>query len=710
MLLAVPVHGDDVGVTSARLIELEDGYAIEADISPAMVPLLGAPVVPERFSARGKPSYRQVGVVLVVRYEFAGSDVPLQDGDTILLPWGRSAVLLTARWQDGEAHRAMFPRMITGIPIDIGVLRPREHTVMSVMRAALGRSVTVSDLLGYVLLAIAIVLAVSGKQGIRLALVFALGHGVAMVARDLGAPVIPPPFARGAIALGVVVVARGAMRKDAVPLWPLVAVLGLINGLGLSGWFGQDIAGLNAPAFFAAALAACGVVMILMVVFSAGRGLFRGRFADATLVAVGSVALAVTVWSVTGAQSTARVGGDPADRMTAARLDAGPTGGVGKPVSGQSFAPRSLEHPALVFVSIEPREIRVEVLLSLQHFLEPLRIEGGPGSVVPVEVQEAIASRALEWVGNTLDVTIDGRSAVTLLERTDFVQVAPTGVVTRETPEREPLETAVLGVTHVFEVDRTPSELTLAWRSFPAAGMVVPTVWSDPTASERVLLSENEPVLRWSNDLSGFDARPVTAVAVEPVRWPMVSVLLFAMAVVFAGLSRRRRPLRRLVWPLVAIAFVLYPFVRPSLATSGFAALTPSRPDTSTALEALLANIYRSFELREESAIYDRLAVSVTGDQLTEVYLENRRALELENRGGARARVDEVDVTEVSSVQRDEAGGVRVEARWTVSGSVNHFGHVHYRQNRYDAVVYLVGEDGVWKIRRIEIRDERRLL
>ena len=52
----------------------------------------------------------------------------------------------------------------------------------------------------------------------------------------------------------------------------------------------------------------------------------------------------------------------------------------------------------------------------------------------------------------------------------------------------------------------------------------------------------------------------------------------------------------------------------------------------------------------------------------------------------------------------------RVDATWTVSGSVNHFGHVHYRQNRYDAAVHLVAVDGTWKIRGIEVLDERRLL
>lgn len=106
----------------------------------------------------------------------------------------------------------------------------------------------------------------------------------------------------------------------------------------------------------------------------------------------------------------------------------------------------------------------------------------------------------------------------------------------------------------------------------------------------------------------------------------------------------------------------------------------------------------------------ERLAVSVRREQLADVYLENRRALELEIRGGARARVDEAEILEVPSVRRDGEGGFRLLATRTLSGSVNHFGHVHSRRSRYDAGLGLIAIGGTWKLRGIELLDERRLL
>ena len=171
-------------------------------------------------------------------------------------------------------------------------------------------------------------------------------------------------------------------------------------------------------------------------------------------------------------------------------------------------------------------------------------------------------------------MVIDGREAVPLLERTDFVRVAATGVSTRDTPGPELLDTAVLGVTLVYGVDRPPSEVAARWRVFPAPTTVVPAVWTDPTGSERVELTPKQPVLEWANDLSAYADPPVRAVSVRAPRWPLASLALVVLAS-----AACIGPLRRTRWGLVgcgvlAVAAVFYPFVR-TIATA--APITISR-------------------------------------------------------------------------------------------------------------------------------------
>ena len=66
-------------------------------------------------------------------------------------------------------------------------------------------------------------------------------------------------------------------------------------------------------------------------------------------------------------------------------------------------------------------------------------------------------------------------------------------------------------------------------------------------------------------------------------------------------------------------------------------------------------------------------------------------------------------MVEVADIEPADAGGFDARAVWTVGGTVTHFGHRHFRQNRYDARIHLVPVEETWKIRSIEILEQDRL-
>jgi hypothetical protein len=136
------------------------------------------------------------------------------------------------------------------------------------------------------------------------------------------------------------------------------------------------------------------------------------------------------------------------------------------------------------------------------------------------------------------------------------------------------------------------------------------------------------------------------------------------------------------------------------------ARLSPSA--TEEVVGGLLHNIYRAFDFRQEEQIYDVLARSVDGELLTRIYLDTRRGLELANQGGARAKVKEIALSELSA-ERVDAGGFAAVATWTVNGSVGHWGHIHQRTNQYRAELTVRPLDGSWKLTEIEILEQERL-
>jgi hypothetical protein len=126
-------------------------------------------------------------------------------------------------------------------------------------------------------------------------------------------------------------------------------------------------------------------------------------------------------------------------------------------------------------------------------------------------------------------------------------------------------------------------------------------------------------------------------------------------------------------------------------------------------VEGLLTNIYRAFDFRDESTIYDSLARSVEGDLLTDVYLEVQQALQLENQGGAQTKVKEVVLEGAELLPDKVVNGFVARAKWTVMGSVGHWGHTHQRTNRYEAEVRVSPVEGHWKMTGLQLLNEERL-
>ena len=134
-----------------------------------------------------------------------------------------------------------------------------------------------------------------------------------------------------------------------------------------------------------------------------------------------------------------------------------------------------------------------------------------------------------------------------------------------------------------------------------------------------------------------------------------------------------------------------------------------SEEQATPVVQGLLRNVYRAFDFRAESDIYDALARSVEGDLLTQTYLETKRALVLENQGGARARVQAVAVESAATGAARDGEGFRAHCTWTVAGSVGHWGHIHQRRNRYTADFTIRPVQGSWRITGLEILNEERL-
>jgi hypothetical protein len=124
----------------------------------------------------------------------------------------------------------------------------------------------------------------------------------------------------------------------------------------------------------------------------------------------------------------------------------------------------------------------------------------------------------------------------------------------------------------------------------------------------------------------------------------------------------------------------------------------------------LLTNVYRAFDFSGERQVYDRLAMTVDGALLEQVYLDQRRSLRIARAGGAQARVKTVDVESATpTLVPGTAADFTVRTRWIIVGTVGHWGHVHQRSNLYEADLTISAVNGAWKISDFEVLEQERL-
>jgi len=373
---------------------------------------------------------------------------------------------------------------------------------------------------------------------------------------------------------------------------------------------------------------------------------------------------------------------------------------------------RQYDSPLSVFLYVEPYEVRYEIVArprDLQQWVD-LGLEGR--ETIPVELQPEIKRRVATFLAEHLDARIDGGSVAPELDRIHFLR--RTLRTSRVIQPPEPLDSisATLGAVYVVPTEGLPREATLTWDLFGGRIQRIPAAATDEAGPLPSFLLPDDNVLRWTNFLKNPTVpRPVPVVA--PPAWPLstlagaIWLCLPALALVIvwqgAGLVRGRRPSRG---GAIALALLLTATL-VSAAGAHRARMNDERAEEVIA--SLLHNVYRAFDARGESVIYDALEKSVAGDLLTQIYLETRRGLELASQGGARVKVKGVDVVQVVSEHLDTGPGFAARCTWQVTGSVGHWGHVHQRTNRYEARFEVRPMEGSWRITKLDLLQEERV-
>ncbi|MGI9509130.1 MAG: hypothetical protein ACR2QJ_07265 [Geminicoccaceae bacterium] len=363
------------------------------------------------------------------------------------------------------------------------------------------------------------------------------------------------------------------------------------------------------------------------------------------------------------------------------------------------------------FLYVEPFEVRHEVLMRVKDLERWIELGLRSDAVIEADEWDTLMTRVSAFLSSKNPVNIDGEFVEPAFSRANFVTVGQSGTQVIEEPRQLALSTAMLGVILSYPREAMADAVTVDWELYTDRVQNVPAMTIDPAGPFTSFAVPHDRTVEWQNYLNDFD-QPV----IEPIRSGVdrspyaerLALFMAVLAVAALGLAIKSWFLPRPVSIGACALLLLLSGMLSSI--DAFDIDNPFRtaPDRNAAGEIvakLAGNLHDALKMPEEARLHDAVAVSVAEQSFEQVMPEIRRALEVEIPGGGKAMIDGVTDVELAEVESLGGGGFRTSATWHAQARAGHWGHIHQRRMRFNALIEAMPLGGAWKIVGLTVLD-----
>ena len=368
------------------------------------------------------------------------------------------------------------------------------------------------------------------------------------------------------------------------------------------------------------------------------------------------------------------------------------------------------------YVYLTDQEVRHEILVPLLTFEKWLPIERADPEYLEVSEQELARKKIGEWICARNPVQIDGIPVKPVLQRLQFFGLDINDFAQGSKPRRVSVYQARLGIILSYPAKAPPNRVRMTWDTFhDSAPFLRSIIYDRDKKPTEEFFVKDKPRFEWARKGNpptehSFKLKQLATPSSSPI--PVASLLLFGAA------------------PLVALLLYSLPAAIPkrkpaslagfcACAIAGLCFWNPSSKRLpldekliTTHATALLQNIYRAYDYQNESDVYDGLEHSVTGNLLEDLFLKIQSGLRMQEQGGAIARVKRVSIDKIALANKfkQDPHAIDLDATWRVTGTVEHWGHIHTRENEYFARMKIsTTPEGRGRIVGFEVTDEKRV-
>jgi hypothetical protein len=356
-----------------------------------------------------------------------------------------------------------------------------------------------------------------------------------------------------------------------------------------------------------------------------------------------------------------------------------------------------------------------------------MEIDRRDESFLDIDEQAAAAKKieAFFSIGNP--VLIDSVEVQPVFDRVDFYGLDLRDFAVQAEKRKISMANGRVGVIMSYSTKGAPTEVEVTWDKFNNAIKSVDTVVFAYDKIEKTQFSmflENN-TFQWIAP----ERKPLPAIvdvsstvdleSLKPsvIQLPAVTTICIALALLclivsyVLKLNLRNASIAGALLVIIGLALFRYipmEFPNPLAEKPRFEL---SNEDATQVFAQLHKNMFRAFDYQDESDVYDALSKSVDGELLRQLYLDINQSLKVKEQGGAIARVNEVNLLDgqksSSSINPDdELPEFDYACKWNLIGTIEHWGHIHERENKYDANFKIQLKDDAWKITEMQVNNE----
>ena len=383
----------------------------------------------------------------------------------------------------------------------------------------------------------------------------------------------------------------------------------------------------------------------------------------------------------------------------------------------QPAAPTA-EKIAQSYLYAEPYQARFEVLFDVTRFSQWLGEKESLQPELDAATQKSLCEKAASLAANWCRLNTGGTSQSGHFIGTSIIKGKPAATLPLAEGEAVATTEAMLGLIWEFPTPPAPDHFTVEWSGFQDGVETLPLRVFFGSQSEVMEINRGFPRATWKTQGRLPMPRPLAEVpglsVTQSISLPLVSIVWGILGLIFYAFVRIREhhlPGGSLPFLFTWIfgAVLSWPLLNIQIGGNPEIPAITDKAVAEKIITPLLRNVYRAFDHRVESEIYDVLALSVEGELLRKLYLETISALTLKGREGTRVTISEFS-TDVFKVSAAKSGaGFLTDCQWTAMGSVGHWGHAHTRVNRYTASITVSPVGTAWKITDLEVSEARRL-